>query len=115
MVEAKIIEQIKSILPNIAIYHDFAIEEANVPFVVLARVGGAGKLFLDRETVGGYEIRLQVSVWAGNRIHAIELSRQIEQALFGLPECAALGASVASFDVQKNWRGMRQDFMLIGD
>lgn len=111
MIEQKIIQQIKTINADFNVYHDFAPPQAKPPLAVIARVGGAGKLFLDRETAGGYEVRIQISVWAENRVSAIEISKKIEQLLFRLPECGSMGAAVSVHDVDTDWRGMRQDFM----
>lgn len=112
MIEQTIIEKIKEINDKLNIYHDFAPQNAQPPLVVLSRVGGAGNRFLDRETTGGYEIRVQVSVWATDRVTAIKISRAIEQTLFRLPELSSNGAAVATYDPETDWRGMRQDFLI---
>lgn len=112
MIEKTIIRKIKEINAELPVYHDFAPQNAKPPLVILARVGGAGKLFLDRETEGGYEIRIQVTVWAENRVTAILMSNQIESILFRLPELSSQGAAVATHDPDTDWRGMRQDFLI---
>ena len=110
MIEQILIKQIKADLPNLPIYHDFAPPKAQPPLLVLSRVGGAGHRFLERE--GAYEVRVQISVWATERVQAVQLSRQIEQSLFRLPELSSNGAAVAVHDVDTDWRGMRQDFLI---
>lgn len=111
MVERKIIHTIKTVLPEIRVYHDFAPESAVPPFVLLARVGGAGRRYLGGDATA--EVRMQISVWAGDRLAAITLSKQIEAALSALPEVSAAEAAVSVFDVDTGWRGMRQDFMVL--
>lgn len=112
MMEHKIINAIKDILPNLPIYHDFAPEKVNIPFLVLQRVGGAGNLLFDEE-IGCYEVRFQLTVWSDNRLNAIDLSNKIEQSLLQLPIIRVAGAAEATFDPDVGWRGMRQDFFII--
>lgn len=112
MIEKKIIQQIKEINAEFPVYHDFAPPQAKPPLAIISRVGGAGKLFLDRETVGGCEIRIQITVWAENRVTAIQISNQIESLLFRLPELISNGAAVSVHDLDTDWRGMRQDFVI---
>lgn len=113
MIEKTIIQKIKEINAEFPVYHDFAPPQAKPPLAIISRVGGAGKLFLDRETAGGKEIRIQITVWAANRVTAIQTSDQIESLLFRLPECANVGAAVSVYDADTDWRGMRQDFLFL--
>ena len=83
--EKTIIDAIRSALPTVEVYHDFAPDDAGSPLVVLQRVGGAGNLFIDNATPGGYQIRLQLAVWAVSRLEAVSLSLRIEKALAALP------------------------------
>ena len=43
--EKTIIDAIRSALPTVEVYHDFAPDNAGSPLAVLQRVGGAGNLF----------------------------------------------------------------------
>lgn len=112
--EKTIIDAIRSSLPTVEVYHDFAPDNAGNPLVILQRVGGAGNLFMDNRTPGGYQIRLQVTVWAQTRLEAVSLSLRIEQALAALPGVAPIGAAQADYDTETGLRGMRQDFYVMG-
>ncbi len=108
-----IIEAIAAI-PNVrAVYHDYAPELSAPPYVVVQLVGGGGNQFIDTQTAGGYERRLQVAVWANERAQAMQISGQIEQKLLELPRVAADSAGTSDYDYEVNLRGMRQDFMFI--
>ncbi|MFC3873317.1 tail completion protein gp17 [Neisseria musculi] len=109
-VEALVVRAVKSVSPETDVYHDFAPDNAVVPFVVIQRVGGEGNLYLDNQTGGGYQVRVQVSVWAADRLAAVELSQQIESALSLQARSAALGAALSAYDPDTGWRGMQQDF-----
>lgn len=111
--EQTIIEAIHTALPGVEVYHDFAPDNAGHPLVVMQRVGGAGNLFMDSGTPGGYQIRLQVAVWAAARLEAVSLALHIERALSALPGVAPIGAAQADFDAETELRGMRQDFYVI--
>ena len=82
-------------------------------YVVVQLVGGGGNQFIDTQTAGGYERRLQVAVWANERAQAMQISGQIEQKLLELPRVAADSAGTSDYDYEVNLRGMRQDFMFI--
>jgi hypothetical protein len=108
-----IIEAIAAI-PNVrAVYHDYAPELSTPPYVVVQLVGGGGNQFIDTQTAGGYERRLQVAVWANERAQAMQISGQIEQKLLELHRVAADSAGTSDYDYEVNLRGMRQDFMFI--
>lgn len=111
MVERLLISAVKSVLPEIKVYHDFAPESAKPPFVLLARVGGAGRRYFGGDATA--EVRMQISVWADGRIEALALSLRIADALCALPEVSAAEAAVSVFDADTGWRGMRQDFMVL--
>ena len=111
--EKTIIDAIRSALPTVEVYHDFAPDDTGSPLVVLQRVGGAGNLFIDNATPGGYQIRLQLVVWAVSRLEAVSLSLRIEQALAALPGVAPIGAAQADYDPDTELRGMRQDFYVL--
>ncbi len=110
--EAQLIKAMKSALPNLDVYHDFAPDNAVAPFIVMQRVGGAGNLYIDHETDGGYQVRFQVSAWASARLDAVALSATVERALRVLPGVAPDGAAVAGFDPDTDLRGMQQDFLI---
>ena len=80
--------------------------------MVIQRVGGEGQLYLDKRTKGGYQVRLQVAVWAVDRMTANDCALAIENAITDLPQASALGAAVADADEDTNLRGMRQDFSI---
>ena len=108
-----IIEAIAAI-PNVrAVYHDYAPELSTPPYVVVQLVGGGGNQFIDTQTAGGYERRLQVAMWGNERAQAMQISGQIEQKLLELPRVAADSAGTSDYDYEVNLRGMRQDFMFI--
>ena len=108
-----IIEAIAAI-PNVrAVYHDYAPELSTPPYGVVQLVGGGGNQFIDTQTAGGYERRLQVAVWANERAQAMQISGQIEQKLLELPRVAADSAGTSDYDYEVNLRGLRQDFMFI--
>ena len=111
--EQQIITAIKTVLPNVEVYNDFAGTDPTSPYVVIQRVGGEGQLYLDKLTKGGYQVRLQVAVWAADRITANNSALLIESAITELPQATALGAAVADFDEDTNLRGMRQDFSIL--
>ena len=111
--EKTIIDAIRSPLPMVEVYHDFAPDNAGNPLVILQRVGGAGNLFMDNATPGGYQIRLQLAVWAVSRLEAVSLSLRIEKALAALPGVAPIGAAQADYDPDTELRGMRQDFYVL--
>ncbi|ULJ67904.1 tail completion protein gp17 [Wielerella bovis] len=113
MIEKVIIQKIKEINAEFPVFHDFAPPQAKPPLAIISRVGGAGKLFLDQETAGGYEVRVQITVWAENRVTAILISNQIESLLCRLPELTSDGAAVSTHDPETDWRGMRQDFLCV--
>lgn len=112
MIEQQLIQAIKGVLPDMVVYHDFAPEEAVAPFVILYRVGGSGSLYLDNGAKG-YQIREQITVWAGSRLVAIDLSRKIEGALNRLDYISAIEAARALFDADVRLYGMTQDFYVI--
>ncbi|UOP05340.1 tail completion protein gp17 [Conchiformibius kuhniae] len=111
MLERKLIAAVKAARADAKVYHDFAPEEAKPPFVLLARVGGAGRPYLGGDAAA--EVRVQISAWAAERLAAVELSQQIETALYALPEVSAAGAAVSAFDDGTGWRGMMQDFIVL--
>ena len=111
--EKTLSDAVRSALPTVEVYHDFAPDNAGSPLVVLQRVGGAGNLFMDNATPGGYQIRLQLAVWAVSRLEAVALARRIEQVLTALPGVAPIGAAQADYDAETELRGMRQDFYIL--
>ena len=113
--EAKIISSIRNALPQVDIYHDYALENSALPLVVIKRDGGSGNLYIDHETSGGYEVRFYISVWSYSRPEALAHSRVIEAALCRLPGVTALGAAKSLFETDPDVRGMGQDFMVVGD
>lgn len=108
--EADLIAKIKAALPTIKVYHDVAPNDAAAPYVVIQRVGGAGHQYLDYQTSGAYQVRLQVAVWAADRLSANRHSRAIESTILELPTTAPIGAAVAAHDPDADLFGMRQDF-----
>ena len=108
--EKMLIEAIQGAVPGVDVYHDYASEESAMPLLILQRVGGAGPLFLDHQTPGGYQVRFSVIAWAADRLHAVALSQQVEAALLDLPGVAAVSAADALADTETGNRGMVQDF-----
>lgn len=108
--EAEVIAKIKAAVPTIKVYHDVAPNDANAPYVVIQRVGGAGHQYLDHQTPGAYQVRLQVAVWAADRLSANRHSRSIESALLELHATTPIGAAVAAHDPETDLFGMRQHF-----
>lgn len=108
--EADVIAKIKTAIPTAKVYHDVAPNSAAAPYVVIQRVGGVGHQYLDYQTPGAYQVRLQVAVWAADRLSAIRHSRAVESALLELPAATSIGAAVAAHDPDADLFGMRQDF-----
>ena len=108
-----IIESIASVQGVTAVYHDYAPSSAVAPFVVVQLVGGSGQMFIDNQTLGGYERRLQLTVWAQSRTESIQLAQTIERVLTQKARIIAQGAPVADYDSEVDLRGMRQDFLYL--
>lgn len=111
--EKQIIAAVKSVLPDVAVYHDYAPEEAALPLVIIQRVGGGGHVFLDEPASGGYEVRFYVSIWAQERLPVVAMSQTIEAALLALQGVWAPAAAVALSDPDSGRRGMGQDFFVV--
>lgn len=107
----KIFDSIKLALPDAKIYHDFAPNDAVSPFVVVQIVGGEGHIFIDR-AVGGYNRRLQVTVWDADKAGSIENSRLIEGEIIKSINVTPNGAAMADYDVDVGLYGMRQHFTI---
>lgn len=112
-IEVMIVQAVKRVRADMDVFHDFAPDNAAVPFVVISRVGGEGNLYLDHQTDGGYHVRMQVSVWAEERLESVNISRQIENELNLLQGVRAVSAALSAVDPDVGWFGMHQDFYVV--
>lgn len=110
--EKSIVGAVKSALPNIDVYHDFAPEESRLPLVVIQRVGGEGNLYLDRSTDGGYQVRFSLSVWDYSRLSVVEKSRLIEDRICDDLVAVPLSAADSVVIADTGAYGMVQDFLI---
>lgn len=111
--EKQLIMAINAALPNIPVYWGFANDAAQAPFIVLQWVGGAGYLFMDYQTSGGFERRLQVAAWAETYVAANEYIRAIQEALLRLPVVSAIDAPIDTYDYEMSVYGSHMDFTVI--
>lgn len=110
-IEKDMIAAMKRVLPDFEFYHDFAPDNARLPFAVLQRAGGAGALALEHDAPLR-ETRLQTAWWCGSRGQALEAAAAAEKAVCKALACYADGAAVSVFDAQVPAYGARLDFMV---
>lgn len=110
----KMLVDVVASVADVAVYHDFAPEQAALPLVIVQRVGGDGWAFVGEVADDVYQVRFFVSVWDRSRLDALDLSRKIERALCARENVRALGAGVSLADADTGKRGVGQDFLVWG-
>lgn len=110
--EKLLIDAIRSVLPDIDVYYNFAPEEADLPLIIIKREGGRGNLFLNHHDKGGYEARVSISIWDIHYLSVIDNMSSIEQAILSLPAAYALSAAESIYLPDGRY-GAIQDFILI--
>lgn len=108
--EKMLIKAVSAALPGVDVYHDFAPEGAVCPLVVIRRIGGAGRVFMNHEEPVS-QVRFSVSVWDTNRLSAVEKSLSVERSVLSSLEAYALSAA-ESVVLEDGRRGMVQDFVI---
>lgn len=95
------------------VFPDVAPTGTAKPYAVYQQVGGQVVDFLEGGAAIKRNARVQINVWAGTRVEANTLMRQVEDALQSSPYFAqTLGALVSRYDEDAECRGAQQDFSL---
>lgn len=95
-------------------FPDFAPVTTARPYVTYQAIGGESLRFLDNTTHSHRDTLMQINVWAGSRLDALALIRQIEDALCASTVFVARpqGEPVSDFDADIPVYGCRQDFLI---
>lgn len=93
------------------VYPDTAELNTPLPFILYQQVGGLGFNYLGNENTDKKNARIQISVFCATRGQAMNMIRDIEDALVLSPiNAQVLGAAIATYDEQTHVRGATQDF-----
>ncbi|MCX5592026.1 tail completion protein gp17 [Alcaligenes endophyticus] len=95
-------------------YPDVTPSGAIFPLIVHQVVGGRAHKHLERQLPESENYRVQVYCWAGTRLAAVELGREIRRQVIeyrvGLKSAIAIGQRVSLYDAALMLYGVRQDF-----
>jgi len=107
-----IVAKALAVLAPVDVYPDEAPEGAARPFVTYQSVGGQSPNILDG-VLSNQNARMQVTVWADDRLTAINLMQRIIAELTGPAITAVtIGAPVSIREQDTRLRGSRQDFSI---
>jgi len=110
-IEAEVLTALRHLAGG-QIFPDVAPEGTLPPYITFQGVGGEPVNFLTGDKPSKTNTRMQVNVWAANRLEASALGAQVEDALRGAthlqPE--VLTGRVATSE--EKYRGTMQDFSL---
>lgn len=113
--EQKLTALLRQVCPRT--YCDFAPTATQRPYVTYQQIGGEAVEFIDNTVPSMENAHVQVNVWAGSRLEAKTLIKQIEAALIlatGL-QARPLGAAASDYDADVPVYGSRQDFSIWAD
>lgn len=96
------------------VYPDVAPLDAALPYVTYQQVGGAPVFFLENDLPSKTHGRFQINSWAGTRLAATDLARDVEAALFA-EGVRPMGDLVAARDETNDAYGAMQDFSVWTD
>jgi len=115
-IETTIVDVLKGLVQDadgtVRIFPDVAEFGTPPPYITYQQVGGAALNFLEAAPPGKRNGRFQLNCWAGSRIDASELGRQVEDALVTALGAYVLGAAVAAYEPDTKLYGTRQDFSI---
>lgn len=95
------------------VFPDIAPSGTARPYVVFQQVGGQSLNPLDGSSPGLSRPRMQVMVWAGTRLQASDLMRDIEAVLRPSPiNARPVSALISRYDETSQLRGAMQDFLI---
>ena len=96
-------------------FPDFAPVNTARPYVTYQSIGGESLRFLDKTAADKRHTIIQINVWAGSRLDATTLARQIETSLCASTAFNANPQSepVSDFDADIPVYGCRQDFEIL--
>ena len=94
------------------VYPDVAPSGAALPRIVYQQVGGQALVYLENTLADKEHGRFQIACWAMNRLAAITLMKQAEDALMAAPAitCTPIGARNSIYEDDTQRYGCRQDF-----
>lgn len=107
-----IVSNALAVLAPVGVFPDEAPEGTPRPFVVYQAVGGQSPNALD-DVIDNQNARMQVTVWADDRLTTIELMRRVIGELTGPPiQAVTIGAPVSIREQDTRMKGSRQDFSI---
>lgn len=80
MIEAQLVTLLKG-AAGANVFPDTAPVATQPPYVIWQGIGGASQRYLDGQAASLRQIRVQITVWHGTRLAALQLARTIEDAL----------------------------------
>lgn len=88
-----------------------------LPYLTWQHIGGESLRFLDNSASDKRNVYVQVNVWADSSLQAMQLARQIEDALCASRalQASPQGEPQAGFDDGDELRGTVQSFSIWGD
>jgi len=113
--EADLAATLKTLCPRV--FPDFAPSETPRPYVTFQAIGGRPLRWLDGTAADKRHTLMQINVWAGSRLDALALIRQVEAAICSLDTMPFMARpdsepiSEAEEDLQLY--GCMQDFSII--
>jgi hypothetical protein len=109
--------QIDSLLKTICArtFPDVAPDETAAPFIVWQGIGGQSLRALDGDHCGARNTYMQISVWASRRLDALNLIRQVEDALISSPAFTVVrpdSEPMGMYDEETDLHGSIQRFSI---
>ena len=115
-IEADIFTALTSLVAG-RVFPDFAPSGTAAPYIVYQAIGGQPLRWLDGTAADKRHTLMQVDVWAGSRIAALTLARQVEAALsnIGVAPFMAQPENEPAWDSDSDGPlyGCSQDFRII--
>jgi hypothetical protein len=103
---------IKAVTPKV--FPDVAPSGTAAPYATWQGIGGKSITFLENQPANKRNTLMQVSVWAGSRLEALNLIRKIEEALYAATQfvCAPEGEPLSMQDPDTGLSGSVQRFSI---
>lgn len=110
--EANLVTCLKGLFAGNAFFPDVAPEGTPPTYGTYQQVGGDSISFMERAVPSKANARMQINVWALDRLTASALALSVEASLVACTAFQAqpVGAAVATFDEATGYRGTLQYF-----
>jgi hypothetical protein len=110
-IESSIVSALAPLVQN-RVYPDIAPQGVTaLPRITYQQISGEAVNFMDPTKPSRKNARIQVNVWAGTRLAASSLGRQVEDTLRAAAlQVTVLGALTATYESDTNLYGTLQDF-----